>query len=209
MPERRRSPHHPWSKAFAALFLGAAAQMSSLLEIEAECRRGSLAKRIGPLSNNTFAYAMQRQNPEDLFALGCGVARQIKRNAMFDSSWSRGFVVAAVDGIEICSSYSRCCPRCLERRVERKIDGQVHECIQYYHRIVAVVVVSGEVPVPLGLRFQQPGECEVACARLLLQGLVQSLGKRYFDILVADAIYLQKPFIEHIEQLGLRWLINL
>ena len=88
-------------------------------------------------------------------------------------------------------------------------DGQVHECIQYYHRIVAVVVVSGEVPVPLGLRFQQPGECEVACARLLLQGLVQSLGKRYFDILVADAIYLQKPFIEHIEQLGLRWLINL
>jgi hypothetical protein len=183
--------------------------MSSLLEIEAECRRGSLAKRIGPLSNNTFAYAMQRQSPEDLFALGCGVARQIKRNAMLDSSWSRGFVVAAVDGIEICSSYTRCCPRCLERRVERKVDGQVRECIQYYHRIVAVVVVSGEFPVPLGLRFQQPGECEVACARLLLQDLVQSLGRRYFDILVADAIYLQKPFIEHIEQLGLRWLINL
>jgi hypothetical protein len=209
MPEGRRSPQHPWRKVFAALFLGAAGQMSSLLEIEAECRRGSLAKRIGPLSNNTFAYAMQRQSPEDLFALGCGVARQIKRNAMLDSSWSRGFVVAAVDGIEICSSYTRCCPRCLERRVERKVDGQVRECIQYYHRIVAVVVVSGEFPVPLGLRFQQPGECEVACARLLLQDLVQSLGRRYFDILVADAIYLQKPFIEHIEQLGLRWLINL
>jgi len=209
MPEGRRSPQHPWSKVFAALFLGAAAQMSSLLEIEAECRRGSLAKRIGPLSNNTFAYAMQRQNPEDLFALGCGVAKRIKRNAMLNSSWSRGFVVAAVDGIEICSSYSRCCSRCLERRVERKIDGQVHECIQYYHRIVAVVVVSGKFPVPLGLRFQQPGECEVACARLLLQDLVKSLGRRYFDILVADAIYLQKPFIEHIEQLGLGWVINL
>ena len=209
MPEGRRSPRHPWRKVFAALFLGAAGQMSSLLEMEAECRRGSLAKRIGPLSNNTFAYAMQRQNPEDLFALGCNVARQIKRNAMLNSSWSRGFVVAAVDGIEICSSYTRCCPRCLERRVERKIDGQVRECIQYYHRIVAVVVVSGEFPVPLGLRFQQPGENEVACARLLLQDLVQSLGRRYFDILVADAIYLQKPFIEPIEQLGLHWLINL
>lgn len=209
MPEGRRSPRHPWSKVFAALFLGAAGQMSSLLEMEAECRRGSLAKRIGPLSNNTFAYAMQRQNPEDLFALGCCVARQVKRNAMLDSSWSRGFVVAAVDGIEICSSYNRCCPRCLERRVERRIDGQVRECIQYYHRIVAVVVVSGEFPVPLGLRFQQAGETEVACARLLLQDLVQALGRRYFDILVADAIYLQKPFIEYIEQLGLHWLINL
>jgi len=209
MPEGRCSPQHPWSKVFAALFFGASAQMSSLLEIEAECRRGSLAQRIGPVSNNTFAYAMQRQNPEDIFSLGCSVAKHIKRNAMLNSSWSRGFVVAAVDGIEICSSYSRCCPRCLERRVERKIDGQTRECIQFYHRIVAVVVVSGEFPVPLGLRFQQPGESEVGCARLLLQDLVQSLGKRYFDILVADAIYLQKPFIEHIEQLGLRWLINL
>jgi hypothetical protein len=35
---------------FAALFFGAAAQMSSLLEMEAECRRESLAKRIGRLA---------------------------------------------------------------------------------------------------------------------------------------------------------------
>ena len=209
IPEGRCRPHHPWPKVFAALFLGAAAQISSLLQIEAACRRGSLAKRVGPLSNNTFGYAMQHQNPEDIFALGCRVARQIKRNAMLRSCWSRGFVVAAVDGIEICSSYTRCCPCCLERRVERKIDGQLRECVQYYHRIAAVVVVRGAFPVPLGLRFQQPGECEVACARLLLQELVQSLGRRYFDILVADALYLQTPLIEHIEQLGLHWLINL
>lgn len=209
IPEGRHSPQHPWSKVFAALFLGAAAQISSLLQMEAECRRGSLAKRIGPLSNNTFAYAMQHQNPEDIFALGCRVARQIKRNAMLRSSWSRGFVVAAVDGIEICSSYTRCCPRCLERRVKRNLEGQLRECVQYYHRIVVVVVVSGEFPVPLGARFQQPGECEVACAQLLLQDLVRWLGRRYFDILVADALYLRKPFIEHIERLGLDWLINL
>ena len=50
---------------------------------------------------------------------------------------------------------------------------------------------------------------QVTGARLLLQDLVQSLGRCYFDILVADAIYLQKPFIEHIEQLGLHWPINL
>lgn len=209
MPEGRHSPRHSWSKVFAALFFGAAAQMASLLEIEAECRRGSLAQRIGPLSNNTFAYAMQRQHPEDLFALGCAIAKRIKRNAMLRSHWSRGFVVAAVDGIEICSSYTRCCPQCLERRTKRLLDGQLQECVQYYHRIVAVVVVSGEFPIPLGLRFQQSGECEVACARLLLRDLVQSLGPRYVDILVADALYLQKPFIEEIEQLGLDWLINL
>jgi hypothetical protein len=209
MAEGRHRPRHPWLRVFTGLFLGAASQMSSLLEIEAACRRGSLAKRIGPISNNTFAYAMQRQDPEALFALGCIVAKQIKRNSLLFSTWSRGFVVAAVDGIEICSSYARCCPRCLERRVERKIDGRSQECIQYYHRIVAVIVVSGPFPVPLGLRFQQPGEGEVSCALALLQDLTRSLGRRYFDILVADALYLQKPFVEQIEQLGLRWVINL
>lgn len=209
LPEGRLQPRHPWAKVFAALFFGAAAQIPSLLQIEAACRRGSLARRIGPLSNNTLAYAMQHQNPEDLFALGCVLTRRIKRNALLHSSWARGYVVAAVDGIEICSSYTRCCSRCLERRVKRNVEGELRECLQYYHRIVVVAVVSGAFPVPLGLRFQQPGECEVACARLLLRDLVARLGRRYFDLLVADAIYLQKPFIDEIEQLGLRWLINL
>lgn len=209
MAEGRHQPRHPWLKVFTALFLGAASQMASLLQIEAACCRGSLARRIGPISNNTFVYAMQRQDPEALFTLGCIVAKQIKRNSMLHSSWSRGFVVAAVDGIEICSSYTRCCPRCLERRVERKIDGHTQECIQYYHRIVAVIVVSGSFPVPLGVRFQQPGEGEVSCALALLRDLTRALGRRYFDLLVADALYLQKPFVEQIEQLGLRWVINL
>lgn len=209
MAEGRHQPGHPWLKVFTALFLGAASQLSSLLQIEAECRRGWLAKRIGPISDNTFVYAMQRQDPAALFALGCIVARQIKRNSMLRSTWSRGWVVAAVDGIEICSSYTRCCPCCLERRVERKIDGRTQESIQYYHRVVAVIVVSGGFPVPLGLRFQQPGEGEVACALALLQDLTRLLGRRYFDLLVADALYLQKPFVEQIEQLGLRWVINL
>ena len=209
MTEGRRHPRHSWLKVFTALFFGAASQMSSLLEIETECRRGSLSKRIGPVSNNTFVYAMQRQNPEALFALGCAVAKQIKRNGLLRSDWSRGFVVAAVDGIEICSSFARCCPCCMERRVQRKIDGAIQECTQYYHRLVAVTIVCTPFPIPLGLRFQKPGEGEVACAVALLQDLVGVLGRRFFDVLVADALYLQKPFIEHIEALGLRWVINL
>ncbi len=209
LAEGRRHARHPWLKVFTALFFGPAAQLSSLLALEAECRRGSLAKRVGPISNNTFAYAIERQDPQELLALACLVARRIKRNRMLASSWSRGFVVAAVDGIEICRSYARCCPGCLERRVERSRQASTERCIQYDHRIVVVVVVSGPFPVPLGLRFQRPGETEVACALALLQDLTRRLGRRHFDILVADAAYLQRPFIEGIERLGLRWVINL
>src|ERR1035438_9653861 len=67
----------------------------------------------------------------------------------------------AVDGIEICSSFARCCNACMERKVERKVAGQMQTDIQYYHRIAAVTLVSSPFPIPLGIRFQKDGEGEV------------------------------------------------
>mgnify|MGYP005842012207 CR=1 FL=1 len=209
MTEGRHSPPHPWPKVFDAVFLGSACQFGPVHRIEAECKDGVLHKRIGPLSEDTIGYALQRQPAAEVFDLGCRVARQLKRNGVLRSEWARGRVVAAVDGIEICSSYSRCCDACLERKVERKVDGQLQECTQYYHRISAVTVVSTPFPVFLGIRFQKSGETEVACSLALLQELVAKLGKRFVDILVADALYLQTPFIRAVESLGLEWVINL
>ena len=108
LPEGRQSPQHPWHKVFDAVFLGAAMQIPSLLQIEAECRNGALAKRIGPISDDTIGYALQRQSPEPVFTLTCEIARRLKRNGVLRSDWSRGLVVAAVDGIEICRSFARC-----------------------------------------------------------------------------------------------------
>ena len=88
---------------FDAVFLGAAMQIPSLLQIEAECCLGALAKRIGPISDDTLGYALERQSPESLFALSCSIARRLKRNGVLRSEWSRGLVVGAVDGIEICA----------------------------------------------------------------------------------------------------------
>lgn len=207
--EGRQHPRHAWGKVFAALLLGSAAQLRSLMEIEAACRRGWLRRRVGAISDNTLVYAMDHQDPAQIFALGCAVARRLKRNGLLGSRWARGYVVAAVDGLEICHSYRRCCPACLERRVERKVGGRIETAVEYYHRLVMVVVVSGRLPVPLGLRFQRPGESEVACALALLEDLIAGLGRRYFDLLVADALYLQAPFIRRLDELGLRWVISL
>jgi len=209
MTEGRQNPPHPWPKVFDAVFLGSACQFGPTHRIEAECRDGVLAQRIGPLSEDTIGYALQRQSPQELFDLGCRVARQLKRNGVLRSDWARGRVVAAVDGIEICSSYCRCCDRCLERTVRRKVKDEWVESTQYYHRLSAVTLTSTPFPVFLGIRFQQSGEAEVACSRALLEELVARLGKRFIDILVADALYLQAPFIEAIEALGLDWVINL
>lgn len=209
MTEGRHSPSHPWPKVFDAVFLGSACQFGAVHRIEAECKAGVLQKRIGPLSEDTIGYALQRQSPDEVFELGCRVARQLKRNGVLRSDWARGRVVAAVDGIEICSSYCRCCDACLERKVERKVDGQLQEWTQYYHRLSAVTVVSTPFPIFLGIRFQKTGETEVACSLALLKELVAKLGKRFVDILVADALYLQSPFVRAVESLGLEWVINL
>jgi hypothetical protein len=209
LPEGRQSPAHPWKKVFDAVFLGAAMQIPSLLQIEAECHSGVLAQRIGPISDDTIGYALQRQSPEPIFALGCEIARRLKRNGVLHSDWSRGLTVAAVDGIEICSSFTRCCDACMQREVKHKVHGELCTDIQYYHKIVAVVIVSTPFPVPLGIRFQKDGETEVACALALLRDLVDQLGRRFLDLLVGDALYLQAPFVKEVEGLGLDWAFTL
>ena len=209
LPEGRQFPLHKWKKVFDAVFLGAAMQIPSLLQIEAECRDGALAKRIGPISDDTLGYALERQSPEPVFALGCQIARRLKRNGVLRSDWSRGLVVAAIDGIEICSSFARCCDACMQRDIQHKVNGEMRIDIQYYHRIVVVALVSTPFPIPLGLRFQKNGEGEVACALALLKDLVDQLGRRFLDVLVGDALYLQAPFVKEVERLGLVWAFTL
>ncbi|MGH7219939.1 MAG: transposase [Nitrospiraceae bacterium] len=209
LPEGREFPQHSWKKVFDAVFLGAAMQIPSLLQFEAECHQGALAKRIGPISDDTIGYALQRQSPAPVFALSCEIARRLKRNGVLRSDWSRGLVVGAVDGIEICSSFARCCDACMEREVQHKVRGEMRTDIQYYHRIVAVALVSTSFPIPLGIRFQKDGEGEVSCALALLKDLVHQLGRRFLDVLVGDALYLQAPFVKEVETLGLDWAFTL
>jgi len=209
LPDGRQSPRHNGKKIFDAVFLGAACQFPALHRIETECQKGALSKRIGPLSEDAIGYALERQDPGAIFALGCDLARQLKRNGILRSDWSRGLVVAAVDGIEICSSFARFCDHCMERKIKRMVDGELREDIQYYHRICAVTIVSSAFPIPLGIRFQKNGETEVACTLSLLQDLLNRVGRRFLDLLVADALYLQAPFVRAVEGLGLDWVINL
>jgi hypothetical protein len=72
-----------------------------------------------------------------------------------------------------------------------------------------VVIVSTPVPIPLGIRFQKEGEAEVPCGLALLQDLVGQLGRRFLDLLVGDALYLQAPFLREVERLGLDWAFTL
>ena len=102
----------------------------------------------------------------------------------------QGHIIAALDGIEVLSSYSRCCDACLERRVKSKdSDGNTVEQIQYYHRAVGCQIVSSPVKPLLAIEWLRPGEGEDTAALRLLSRLPDLYGSRFFDILLLDSLY--------------------
>ena len=60
---------------------------------------------------------------------------------------------------------------------------------------------SASFPILLGIRFQKNGQTEVACSLALLKDLIEQVGSRFVDLLVADALYLQTSFIEWVKAL--------
>ncbi len=151
LPEGRQHPQHSCQKVFAAVFWGAIGRIPSFHQLEYECRAGGLRHRIGPLSEDTLRYSLERLAPEAVWTLGCEVARRLKRNGVLRTEVAQGLIVAAVDGIEICQSYVRCCDTCLERTVERVIDGVKQPAVQYYHRIGCAFSRGEKSPCAVGV----------------------------------------------------------
>jgi hypothetical protein len=118
--------------------------------------------------------------------------------------------VAALDGIEVLSSFSRHCESCLERRVIRKDQaGRRIEETQYYHRAVGCQMVHSPVKPLLAIEWLQPGEGEDTAALRLLTRLPELYGSRFFDILLLDALYAQTPILELLRQIGWDAVISL
>ena len=122
---------------------------------------------------------------------------RLKRNKALPDD--RGISVAIVDGHESHASYRRHCPGCLARTIH----SQQGDRIQYYHRQVTLLLVTGAPPgrpplrLPLDHEPQLPLEDEVATAtRLLKRVLVRY--PRAFDLVLADALYAQAPFFNFL-----------
>lgn len=86
-------------------------------------------------------------------------------------------------------SRHRCCEACCQRIVTVKDQ----EVVEYYHRGVVCHLVGLEIALPLDVELIRPGEGEVIAAKRLLERVIQHYG-RFFDGIVADALYLEAPF---------------
>jgi hypothetical protein len=134
----------------------------------------------------------------------------LKRGKAFDEGRVQGHLVAALDGVEVLSSFSRRCESCLERRVTLKDQaGRKIEQTQYYHRAVGCQMVHSPVKPFLAIEWLRPGEGEDTAALRLLSRLPDLYGSRFFDILLLDALYAQTPVLELIQEIGWDAVISL
>jgi hypothetical protein len=127
---------------------------------------------------------------DDVRALGRHIYRGLKRGKALPPP-AHGWLAAVVDGHEINASFKRHCPGCLERTIHTKRGDR----IQYYHRVVAVSLVTQDLRVLLDAEPLQRGEDEVAAALRLLDRVVQAY-PRAFDLVQGDALYADPRFFQ-------------
>ena len=137
LTDARVAPEIPPSAVFLAAFHGFAFRLPSFQQLEAELIQAALQQWIGAgraFRDDVLRYSLAGFHLGGLERMLVQVNRTLKRNKALDPGRVQGRIVAALDGIEVLSSYSRCCDSCLERRVSVRKAGVKTEQVQYYHR---------------------------------------------------------------------------
>ena len=205
--DARQDPDIPPAAVFQAVFYSFVFRLPSFLQLQAELAAEShLRLWLGldrPFGDDTLRYSLASFDLEPLEQMLVTLNRRLKRNKVFDQGRVAGGIVAALDGVEVLSSYSRCCEFCLERQVvSRDPQGQPLIRTQYYHPLVGCQIVSSRVKPFLALEWVRPGEGELTAGLRLLQRLPALYGSRCFDILLLDALYAQAPVLALAQKTG-------
>lgn len=213
MKDARRDPDISPTSVFLALFHGFVFRLPSFQQLDSELSHSYLQHWIGverAFRDDTLRYSLCGFDLEPLQSMLVDVNRRLKRSKALDQGRIQGRMVAALDGIEVLSSFSRGCENCLERRVSRKDQaGRKIEETQYYHRAVGCQMVHSAVKPFLAVEWLRPGEGEETAALRLLTRLPELYGSRFFDILLLDALYVQSPVLELTQKTGWDVVISL
>jgi len=211
--DARLDPEISPQAVFLAAFYGFVFRLRSFQELEADLAQRYFRNWIeAPRSfdDDTLRYSLSGFSLEPLERMLVGINRRLKRNKAFDAGRVQGRIVAALDGIEVLSSFSRCCESCLQRRVlYPNPEGPPTERIQYYHRAVGCQIVSSPVKPLLAIEWLQPGEGEDTAALRLLRRLPDLYGSPFFDILLLDSLYPQAPLLKLAREIGWDVVITL
>jgi hypothetical protein len=211
--DSRHQPDISPAAVFRAVFYGFVFRLSSFQQLESDLADSAVQRWMGvdrAFRDDVLRYSLCGFDLAALEAMLVQINRTLKRNKALEAGRVQGRIVAALDGVEVLSSYSRCCEYCQERVIKfPQPDGSVEERTQYYHQAVGCQIVSSPIKPILGLEWRRPGEGEDTCARRLLTRLVELYGGRFFDILLLDSLYPQAPLLRLTQEVGWDVVISL
>ena len=150
---------------------------------------------------------LSRINPDEIRSIHEEMIDIIKRNRVFREGTIGGYVVAGLDGVELFSSTKKSCPNCLSRK---KHTGET----EYFYRSVVCMIIGKSPHVILGQEMLKPrdgsgkDEGELTGGKRLIEQLKKRHG-HFADVIVADALYLNDPFINTLKKNGLEGVIRL
>jgi len=205
--DARSKPDIPSRAVGLSLVLGEVVHIPSLLQLQEETQLPQWQRWVGyrhPISHDTFGYASQRMDPDQLRRVGVWICRKLKRGKAFETNKINGLLVVSLDANEQFCSDHRCCENCLSREITGKdAQGQGFQKTQYYHKQVYAQLSGPQLSVILDWEPLRQGEEECATALRLLRRMRQQYGARFFDLLVVDSWYANGPFLRTVvEEMG-------
>ena len=205
--DARPQPDIPSRAVWLSLVLGEVVHIPSLLQLQEETKLPQWQRWVGyphGISHDTFGYASERLDPDQLRRAAIWINRKLKRGKAFEANKINGLLVVSLDANEQFCSDHRCCADCLRREITcQDAQGQEFTQTQYYHKQVYAQLSGSELSVILDLEPMRPGEEECAAALRLLRRMRQRYGRRFFDLVVVDSWYTHGPFLKTVaEELG-------
>jgi hypothetical protein len=232
--DSRRAPWTAPRLVAAAVFYTGLLRIRSFNALEPRLSEKPFLRLLGAeperqrlCSVDTLGRALCRMELSSVRAISDAMLAQAERNKVFREGWHGALRFVAIDGWEPFCSRHRHCRQCLVRRVRVKGAGEsLEEVVEYYHRYAVALLIEGrfdlvldiEPLLPKDLRPAQvrgksqrlvkaaEDEGELSAAARLIKRVKQRFG--WIDVVVADALYANGPFLGTLDRLGLGGVIT-
>jgi hypothetical protein len=193
----RKSPEIKSATVFVVMLFFFLFRLSSMEELDRNVRKGRFRQLIPDKekmpSHDTARQALMKWDLESLQDSHELFISKFKQNKGPKRGTIDGWRVAAIDGVELFASKSRCCDECLTRQLT---NGET----EYFHRAVFLQKVGGDPRIIYETELlkkkdgSEKSEGETAAAMRLIQHTAQRHGM-LVDVLTLDALYAKATMI--------------
>lgn len=198
----RRKPQIPARQLVWSVLIGSVLRETSFHAVEALiCSKARRALQVGrEFGDDALAYFTERLDPSPTRMALASALSQAKRNKAFDNT---RFIGIAIDGSTVGCCCAKGCDLC------RPLKDSEGEIVGYQHHVVMACIVGTGLSLPIDIEPYGPGDSEYAAGQRLLRRVVDNLGRRFAQYVVADGLFASAPFLHTTDDCHLKVIVRL